>query len=150
MIQRNSLISILLLVGMLLASVARGNVYNLHLVTDNTPDYTDLPSLVTSATGNWETPQDKCIAIWRWGRRGRHQMSCAMENGRHVRDPILHYNSYGAMNCGIISLLNIACWQQLGYQTRYIQLGDHTVSEVSWDQGRTWHLFDSSMQRLQR
>jgi hypothetical protein len=62
------------------------------------------------------------------------------------------------MNCGIISLLNIACWRQLGwgspsqraamgdpYQARYVQLGDHTVSEVSWDNGKTWHLFDSSM-----
>ncbi len=140
----------LLLVGLLLASVfccrpVHAAVYNLHLVTDNVPDYTDLPSLVESATGNWQTPQDKCIAIWRWGRRARHQMSCATEGGRFILDPILHFNSYGAMNCGIISLLNIACWRQLGYQARYVQLGDHTVSEVSWDEGKTWHLFDSSM-----
>jgi len=49
------------------------------------------------------------------------------------------------MNRGVISGLNIACWLRLGYQARYIQLGDHTVSEVSWDDGRTRHLFDSSM-----
>ncbi len=145
MIRRSLFISILLLAGTPLSRLANGGVYNLHLVTDNTPDYTDLPSLIASATGNWQTPQDKCIAIWRWGRRGRHQMSCAAEGGRHIMDPILHFNSYGAMNCGIISLLNIACWRQLGYQARYVQLGDHTVSEVSWDQGQTWHMFDSSM-----
>jgi len=119
--------------------------YNLHLFTDNAPDYTDLESLVRSATDLWQTPQEKCIAVWRWGRRSRHQMSCAVEGGRHIWDPILHYNSYGAMNCGVISSLNIACWLQLGYRARYIQLGDHTVSEVSWDDGKTWHLFDSSM-----
>lgn len=120
-------------------------VFNIHLFTDNAPDYTDLQSFVQTATGNWQTPQEKAIAIWRWGRRSRRQTSCAVEGGRYVLDPILHYNSYGAMNCGIISMLNIACWKQLGYRGRYIQLGDHTVSEVSWDDGKSWHLFDSSM-----
>lgn len=139
------LILILLLASVPFCRPAAAGVYNLHLATDNVPDHTDLPSLAESATGNWKTPQDKCIAIWRWGRRARHQMSCATESGRYILDPILHFNSYGAMNCGIISLLNIACWRQLGYQGRYVQLGDHTVSEVSWDSGKTWHLFDSSM-----
>ncbi len=129
----------------LFAEPAPAAVYNLHLVTDNAPDYTDLPSFVASATDAWKTPQEKCIAIWRWGRRSRRQTSCATEDGRLIWDPILHYNSYGAMNCGVISSLNIAAWLQLGYRARYVQLGDHTVSEVSWDDGQTWHLFDSSM-----
>jgi hypothetical protein len=119
--------------------------YRLRLVTDNVPDYTDLASFVESSTGAWTTPQEKCIAVWRWGRRSRRQTSCAVENGRHVLDPILHYNSYGAMNCGIISSLNLASFLQLGYRGRYVQLGDHTVSEVSWDDGQNWHMFDSSM-----
>jgi len=133
------------LVAWALATPIEAGVYNLHLQTDNVPDYTDLESFVHSATDQWESPQDKCIAIWRWGRRSRRQTSCATDEGRTIWDPILHYNSYGAMNCGIISALNVSCWLQLGYQARYVQLGDHTVSEVSWDQGKTWHLFDSSM-----
>ena len=120
-------------------------MHNIHLQTDNVPDYTDMESFVRSATDLWETPQDKCVAVWRWGRRSRRQTSCAREEGRYVWDPIFHYNSYGAMNCGIISALNVSSWLHLGYQARYIQLGDHTVSEVSWDDGATWHLFDSSM-----
>jgi len=120
-------------------------VCNLRLVTDNTPDYTDIDSFVHSVTGHLQTPQDKCIAVWRWGRRSRRQTSNSTEDGRLIWDPILHYNSYGTMNCGVISGLNIASWLQLGYQARYIQLGDHTVSEVSWDGGKNWHLFDSSM-----
>ena len=124
---------------------ARAAVYNLHLVTDNGPDYTDIESFVRSVTERWETPQEKCIAVWRWGRRSRRQTSCAHDDGRLIWDPILHYNSYGTMNCGVISGLNIASFLQLGYQARYIQLGDHTVSDVSWDGGNSWHLFDSSM-----
>ncbi len=120
-------------------------VYNLHLVTDNVPDYTDLESFVQSVTGHLDTPQEKCIAVWRWARRSRRQTSCSSEDGRLIWDPILHYNSYGTMNCGIISALNMVSWLKLGYEARYVQLGDHTVSEVSWDAGTTWHMFDSSM-----
>ena len=128
-----------------LSDKAEAGVYNLHLATDNAPDYTNLESFVRSATGHLDTPQEKCIAVWRWGRRSRRQTSCSAEDGRLIWDPILHYNSYGTMNCGIISALNMASWLELGYKARYIQLGDHTVSEVSWDDGATWHLFDSSM-----
>ena len=49
------------------------------------------------------------------------------------------------MNCGIVSALNCAFFRNAGMRSRYIQLGDHTVSEASWDDGETWHLFDSSM-----
>jgi len=100
-------ISVLLLAIALAADLfsppAGAQVYNLHLLTDSVPDFTDLPSLVESSTAAWPTPQEKCIAVWRWGRRCRRQTSCAVEGGRHIWDPILHYNSYGAMNCGIIS-----------------------------------------------
>lgn len=134
----------ILLLGLLRIS-SDAQVYNLHLVTDNQPDYTDFDSFVRSSTGAWKTPEEKAIAVWRWGRRSRHQLSCSREGARYIMDPILNYNSYGALNCGIISALNLCSWLQLGYQARYVQLGDHTVSEVSWDEGKTWHLFDSSM-----
>ena len=139
------LIFLLLLMVVICECNVDAAVYNLRLVTDNVPDYTDIDSFVHSATGHLQTPQDKCIAVWRWGRRSRRQTSNSTEDGRLIWDPILHYNSYGTMNCGVISGLNIVSWLQLGYQGRYIQLGDHTVSEVSWDGGESWHLFDSSM-----
>lgn len=136
---------VFLLAAASLAGWSEAAVFNLHLVTDNGPDMTDVESYVKSATEQAATPQEKCIAIWRWGQRNRRQTSCATDQGRLIWDPILHYNSYGTMNCGVISALNISCFLQLGYQARYIQLGDHTVSEVSWDNGASWHLFDSSM-----
>ncbi len=148
MVKTNNLLHILIMLTVMALGrpdLAAGAVYNLHLTTDNGPDYTDMASFVRSVTEPWDTPQDKCIAIWRWGRRGRRQTSNANEGGRLIWDPILHYNSYGTMNCGVISGLNIASFLQLGHRARYVQLGDHTVSEVSWDQGRTWHMLDSSM-----
>jgi hypothetical protein len=134
-----------LLVLLFLGIRAHAQVYNLHLVTDNQPDYTDFPSFVESSTGTWSTPEEKSIAVWHWGRRSRHQLSCSREGTRYIMDPILNYNSYGALNCGIISALNLCSWLELGYQARYVQLGDHTVSQVSWDGSKSWHLFDSSM-----
>ena len=131
--------------GLFLCMPVRAQVFNLHLVTDNQPDYTDFDSFVDSSTKAWQTPEEKAIAVWRWGRRSRHQLSCSREGAKYIMDPILNYNSYGALNCGIISGLNLCSWLKLGYQARYVQLGDHTVSQVSWDAGKTWHLFDSSM-----
>lgn len=120
-------------------------VYNLRLTTDNGPDFTDIRSLVQSVVAKCRSPEEQCIAIWSMARNSRRQASAQTESGRTLWDPILQYNSYGALNCGIVSSLNVSCWRQLGFQTRYVQLGDHTVSEVSWDDGKTWHMFDSSM-----
>ncbi len=60
-------------------------------------------------------------------------------------DPIQMFNSYGYCNCGIVSGVNNALWLCMGWKARYVQLGDHTVCECSWDGGKTWHMFDSSM-----
>jgi len=48
---RHVFILILLLASSTFCRPSNAGVYNLHLVTDNVPDYTDLPSLVESATG---------------------------------------------------------------------------------------------------
>ena len=39
-------------------------VFNLKVVTDASPDYSDLPSLIRSATSRWETPEQKCWAMF--------------------------------------------------------------------------------------
>lgn len=113
-------VSASLLFGVPPRLVAAG-VYNLHLYTDNGPDYTDIDALVRTATEGCTTDCQRCIAIWRMGRRSRRQTSCAVDDGWLIWDPILHYSSYGTMNCGVISGLNIACWLRLGYQARYVR-----------------------------
>ena len=81
-------IPVLLLLGVFAsADRVEGHVYNLHLVTDNVPDYTDMSSLAHSTADLWQTPQDKAIAVWRWGRRSRRQTSCADEDGQHDLGP---------------------------------------------------------------
>ena len=74
----------ILLVLLLAVPRVCADVCQLHLSTDSVPDTTDLDSFITSATGAWETPQDRSIAIWRWARRLRRQMRCARQDGRLI------------------------------------------------------------------
>jgi len=122
-----------------------GAVYNITLVSDSVPDLTDIDSYLRSITSQYATPQEQAIAIWRWSQRLRKQTSNPVETGHFVLDPIRMFNSYGYCNCGIISGINDALWLRMGWKAHYVQLGDHTVSECSWDGGKTWHMFDSSM-----
>lgn len=120
-------------------------VYNVRLLTDSTPDLTDIDSYLRSITSQYATPQEKAIAIWRWSQRMRKQTSNPTERGHEVLDPIALFNSYGHCNCGIVSGLNNTFWLNMGWKAHYVQLGDHTVCETSWDGGATWHMFDASM-----
>lgn len=121
-----------------------GAVYNITLRTDGTPDLTDLRSYLASITSQYKDPQDQAINIWRWSQRLRKQTSNPAENGQDVFDPILFFNSYGYCNCGVVSGLNNTLWLNMGWRAHYVQLGDHTVCEASWDGGASWHMFDAS------
>jgi hypothetical protein len=122
-----------------------GADYNIHLHTDTTPDYADLDSYIKSLTSVWKTDQDKSIAVWRYPCKTSHQMSRSNEKGRGLYDPIMFFNSYPNTFCAYYAAFNQTVWDRMGYGTLYVQLGDHTVSEVSWDNGTSWHMFDSSM-----
>jgi len=124
---------------------ASGAVYNVMLVTDSAPDLTDIDSYLRSIASQYAAPQEQAIAIWRWSQRLRKQATNPFEDGHGVLDPILMFNSYGYCNCGIVSGVNNALWLNMGWKAHYVQLGDHTVCECSWDGGKTWHMFDSSM-----
>jgi hypothetical protein len=134
-----------MLLALVAASAASGAVYNVTLVTDSSPDLTDIDSYLHSITSQYATPQEQAIAVWRWSQRLRKQTTNPSEDGHEVLDPIRMFNSYGYCNCGIVSGVNNALWLKLGWKAHYVQLGDHTVCECSWDDGRTWHMFDASM-----
>ena len=127
------------------AQPVNGAAYNLTLVSDSAPDLTDIDSFLRSITSQYATPQEQAIAIWRWSHLLRKQTTNPMEDGQYVLDPIRMFNSYGYCNCGIISGVNNALWLRMGWKAHYVQLGDHTVCECSWDAGKSWHMFDSSM-----
>ena len=122
-----------------------GAAYNVTLVTDNVPDFTDIEACLRSITSQFKDPQDQAIAIWRWSQRLRKQTTNPLEEGHYVLDPIAFFPSYGYCNCGIVSGLNDTMWLRMGWKARYVQLGDHTVCECSWDNGASWHMFDASM-----
>src|SRR4030042_2960657 len=75
---------LLLLSAIGLTERADAAVYNLHLVTDNVPDYTNLESFVESIAGHLDTPQEKCIAVWRWGRSSPRHTGCSGADGRLI------------------------------------------------------------------
>src|SRR5690349_15867813 len=70
-------------------------VYNLKIVTDASPDYSDIPSLIHSATAQWETPEEKCRALFYWNHVARRQTAPMMLHGLALTDPIRQFNDYG-------------------------------------------------------
>ena len=62
-----------LAVGLGFASLAPAAVCNLKVVTDASPDYSDLPSLIRSTTARGDTPEQKCWAMFYWNHIARRQ-----------------------------------------------------------------------------
>ncbi|MCK4413964.1 MAG: hypothetical protein KAY32_10485 [Candidatus Eisenbacteria sp.] len=122
-------------------------VYNLHLYSDSNPDYTTRESYLQTVLPLWDNPQDQAIALWRWGVRNRRQTHATREDGRGIWDPILFFNSYANTFCGYVAGYQQSLIDGIGgdWRARYLELGGHSVYEVSWDAGATWHLFDASM-----
>jgi hypothetical protein len=147
--QRRSLFYRLLFVLLLTsgAVLCSASVHDIHLHTDSTPDYTSIEDYVATATGVWNEPEDQAIALWRWMVRSHLQTSHTREDGRPIWDPMLFYGSYPNTFCGYMAAYLTSFVDAMGgdWRHRYIELGDHTVAEVSWDAGATWHMFDTSM-----
>lgn len=126
-----------------LSSSVFGQTYNLRVVTDASPDYTDLPSAVRSMTANWPTDPEKCWAVFYWNHKARRQTSPMVVHGMACTDPIRQFNDYGYTMCSTIAGINCSLWHALGYKVKYWDISMHTVSEVEYD-GR-YHLYDNSM-----
>jgi hypothetical protein len=125
------------------ALMSSAAVYNLKVVTDASPDYSDLASLIHSATSRWETPEEKCWAMFYWNHTARRQTSPMHLHGKAVTDPIRQFNDYGYAMCSTIAGMNCAIWDAMGFQTKYWDISNHTVSEVEY--GGRWHMYDNSM-----
>ena len=122
---------------------ARATVCNMTLLTDNAPDYTDMQSLIWSATSNFATDKEKVLRLFRWAAQGRRQTEPGPEHGYEVRDPILFYNSYGNTLCSLISGMNIQVWQNMGYDGCRWDTSAHSLSQVYY--GGAWHWLDNSL-----
>ncbi len=142
-----SAITTMLIILMLDAASANASVHDIHLHTDSTPDYVSIEDFVTTATSAWDDPEDEAIALWRWMVRSHLQTSATFEDGAPLWDPIQFYGSYPNTFCGYMAAFLTAFVETKGgdWRHRYVELSDHTVAEVSWDAGATWHMFDASM-----
>jgi hypothetical protein len=127
----------------LVAAPLRGDVYNLKVVTDANPDYSDLDSLVSSATSRWETDAEKMWALYYWNHIARRQTNPMSLHGKAETDPIRQFNDYGFTMCSTISGINCMIWQHMGYKVKYYDIAVHTVPEVFYDNG--WHHYDNSL-----
>jgi hypothetical protein len=125
---------------------ARAGVNNLKVVTDASPDYTDLESLVQSVTGKWNTPEEKCWAMFYWNHIARRQTNPIMLHGFALTDPIRQFNDYGYTMCSTISGINCSIWNAMGLKAKYWDISNHTVAEVEYD-GR-WHMYDNSLSTI--
>src|SRR5690349_9409374 len=100
-------------------SPARADVYNLKVVTDASPDYSDMDSLVRSITSRWETDEQKMWALYYWNHIARRQTSPMILHGKAETDPIRQFNDYGYTMCSTISGINCSIWDYMGYKVRY-------------------------------
>ncbi len=134
---------VLFAIALLLAGPVHADVYNLKVVTDASPDYTDMDSLVHSITSNWKTDAEKCWALFYWNHIARRQTNPMILHGMAETDPIMQFNDYGYTMCSTISGINCSIWQYMGYKVKYYDVSMHTVPEVFYD-GK-YHMYDNSL-----
>jgi hypothetical protein len=130
----------------LLAAVAQAEVCNLKVVTDGSPDYSDLPSMIHSITAKWPTPKEKCWAMFYWNHIARRQTQPIYLHGMALTDPIRQFNDYGYTMCSTISGINCGIWHNMGLKPKYWDISNHTVCEVEYD-GR-YHCYDNSLSAI--
>jgi len=122
---------------------AGAEVCNVKVVTDASPDYYDMASMIHSITAKWPTPKEKCWAVFYWNHIARRQTSPMLLHGMELTDPIRQFNDYGYTMCSTIAGINCAIWQQMGLPVKFWDISLHTVPECFYD-GR-WHMYDNSM-----
>jgi hypothetical protein len=127
-------------------TTASAQVCNVKVVTDASPDYTDMDSMIRSITGNWATAAEKCWAMWYWNHIARRQTAPIELHGMALTDPIRQFNDYGFTMCSTVSGINCSIWDAMGMKAKYWDISMHTVPEVYYD-GR-WHMYDDSMSAI--
>ncbi len=144
---RLSVFVVIVAAGLCFAVPGNGQVANVKVVTDASPDYYDLPSMVHSITSRWATPEEKVLG------RVLLESHCPAPDaadgdprtGMQRSDPAIQR----------LWLHNVAArspeptapsGMQLALKAKYWDIAQHTVAEVQYD-GR-WHMYDNSMSAL--
>ena len=106
----------------------------------------DLDGMIRSITSRWETPEEKCWAMFYWNHIGRRQTSPMIVHGLECADPIRQFNDYGYTMCSTVAGINCGIWDAMGYPVKFWDISNHTVSEVQY--GGRWHIYDNSMSAI--
>ena len=122
------------------------SVYNLKVVTDASPDYHDMDGMIRSITSKWDTPEEKCWALFYWNHIARRQTNPMIVHGVECTDPIRQFNDYGYTMCSTVAGINCSIWDSMGYPVKFWDISNHTVSEVGY--GGLWHIYDNSMSAI--
>jgi len=138
-------VGVLLLIG-LTSSTTLGEVCDVKVVTDASPDYSDMESMIHSITAGWPSPEEKCWAMFYWTHIARRQTMPMAVHGVECTDPIRQFNDYGFTMCSTVAGINCSIWDALGYPTKFWDISLHTVPEVQY--GGRWHMYDNSMSAL--
>lgn len=135
--------SLMISLGALQAS---GEVCNIKVVTDGSPDYSDMDSMIHSITARWQEPAEKCWALFYWNHIARRQTMPVNLHGMECTDPIRQFNDYGYTMCSTIAGINCSIWDAMGYPVKFWDVTLHTVPEIRY--GGRWHMYDNSMSTL--
>ena len=110
----------------------RGSIYNLRIVSDSSPDYHDLDSMIHRITSEWETPEAKCWALSYWNHIARRQTSPMIVHGIECTDPIRPFSDCGYTMCCIVTGINCSIRDAMGYSVKFRDISNHTVSEIKY------------------
>jgi len=140
-----ALCGVLFAVALGVATVS-AEMCNIKVVTDGSPDYYDMESMIHSITAHWPSPAQKCWALFYWNHSARRQTSPTILHGLECTDPIRQFNDYGYTMCSTIAGINCSIWDAMGYPVKFWDITLHTVPDVQYD-GR-WHMYDNSMSAI--
>ncbi|MGH9141376.1 MAG: hypothetical protein ACRD2I_09565, partial [Vicinamibacterales bacterium] len=120
--------------------------FNIKVVTDASPDLSDMASLIDSTTSRWPTADQKVWALFYWSHMLKRQTPPMTLHGFDVTDPIRNLVDYGYTMCSTASGINQSLYEALGLTHQYWDICNHTVSAVEYD-GK-FHMVDTSMSNL--
>jgi hypothetical protein len=120
------------------AATCDAQVANIKVVTDASPDYSDMESMFHSITANWKTDAEKMWAVFYWNHIGRRLTAGMQRHGFEITDPIRQFNDYGYAHYQNTIGLQMSEWIYMGYPCRITGL-----SPEVWYDGR-YHLYDNA------
>ncbi len=139
-------ILVAVLAAALCGATLRAEDCNLKVVTDASPDFSDMPSLLHSVTSKWPTLKEKVWAMFYWVHLSRRQTTPMIVHGFECTDPIRQFNDYGFAMCSTVSGMNCALWGSMGMKVKFWDIANHTVAECNYDNG--WHVYDSAFSAM--